>query len=464
MGCTASSPPTDKYVFHYKGEGVPDATPSSRSSSASSDSPSVKLHPDPSHGANNSSQQSHSKHDANDSGDHKRGSVSGDPLGGGNSSKARASFKKARIAVSASNAFEKSSSERKGGVARTRSAAKSPHHYSWIADSLPIGSNTGLEKFELKRVIGRGLMGTVSIARFKATGTFCAVKAVSKHYVIRHDDGRHIRNELALLKKLNSPFCITLFGTFQDKKTVYFVMEYAAGGELFSRLHRKGGLTSYFSEGKTRFYGAEIISALAHIHGLGYCYRDLKPENIMLSPSGHCLLIDFGFSMAPDAQGLLHTNVGTPCYLSPEQLNHKRTGGYKSYVDFWAFGCVLFEFMTGKTPFCKDPSDSNHAIYLRVLAGKISYPGWFSSDMRALIKGLLTADVEKRLTTAKDIMAHSFFTGVNFERVGKLEAEPPHVPKLREEGDEHYFDKYPDLPEKEYEKGEVSDQSIFSAF
>ena len=64
-------------------------------------------------------------------------------------------------------------------------------------------------------------------------------------------------------------------------------------------------------------------------------------------------LVDFGFSAKPDKNGLLHTNVGTPAYLSPEQLNHKKTGGYKMIVDFWSFGIITYELMTGKTPFCK---------------------------------------------------------------------------------------------------------------
>ena len=131
---------------------------------------------------------------------------------------------------------------------------------------------------------------------------------------------------LQLLNMCDNPFICSLFGTFQDKKFIYFVLEFAAGGELFSRLYNKKGI---FGAQTSKFYLAEILLALEHVHSHGYCYRDLKPENVMLDEEGHCKLIDFGFAAKPDKEGLLHTNVGTPAYLSPEQLNHKKTGGYR---------------------------------------------------------------------------------------------------------------------------------------
>jgi serine/threonine protein kinase len=115
-------------------------------------------------------------------------------------------------------------------------------------------------------------------------------------------------------------------------------MEYAAGGELFSRLHNTKGI---FGCNTSKFYLCEILLAIEHVQSHGYAYRDLKPENIMLDEEGHCKLIDFGFAARPDKDGLLHTNVGTPAYLSPEQLNHKKTGGYKPYVDYWSFAILM---------------------------------------------------------------------------------------------------------------------------
>ena len=205
-----------------------------------------------------------------------------------------------------------------------------------------------------------------------------AIKAVSKGYIAKHKDDRHVHNERTILGQLRHPFVVALFGTFQDKKRIYFVMEFVAGGELFSKL--RGG--ECLSAPVAKFYLAEILSAragaararsraapetgtvpgaaqaLAFVHANGFAYRDLKPENVLLDTEGHCRLIDFGFACAPPGgpDGLMRTNCGTPAYLSPEQLSRKKTGGYTRIVDWWAFGCVAYELMSGHTPFCAHPA------------------------------------------------------------------------------------------------------------
>ena len=241
------------------------------------------------------------------------------------------------------------------------------------------------------------------MAKFKKDNTWCAIKMIKKDYVCRHDDGRHIQTERALLNKCDSPFVVNLFGTFQDKKWIYFVMEFAAGGELFSRLHNKKGI---FGVNTTKFYAAEVLLAIEHVQECGYAYRDLKPENVMLDEEGHCKLIDFGFAAKPDTNGLLHTNVGTPAYLSPEQLNHKKTGGYKAFVDWWSFGVLTYEFMTGETPFSKDFKENNYAIYTKVMKGKIKFPGHFDPVCKEMVSSLLKSNVDERMKDPKSIKAH----------------------------------------------------------
>ena len=95
---------------------------------------------------------------------------------------------------------------------------------------------------------------------------------MSKGYVAKHNDERHVQNERAILTRLRHPFVVSLFGTFQDKKKVYFVMEFVAGGELFSKLRGNQCLTAPVA----RFYLAEILSALAYVHANGFAYRDLR--------------------------------------------------------------------------------------------------------------------------------------------------------------------------------------------
>jgi serine/threonine protein kinase len=322
---------------------------------------------------------------------------------------------------------------------------------AWLLKDGSFGTNVDINSFEYGRVIGRGLMGSVRIAKHKQSGLFVAIKSIRKEYIQKHRDQRHIAAEKAVLTGLSkSPFCVRLFGTFQDTLSVHFVLELAVGGELFRRLQKKQA----FPPAVAKFYASEIFCALRHVHKLGYVYRDLKPENIMLDEEGHCKLVDFGFSMKPDAQGLLHTNcgrssmhmsaipaslyltmlylslsIGTPAYLSPEQLNGKFTNGYTSIVDWWSFGILLYELLTGNTPFCKSFSESSYEIYLRILENNISFPFGFDSVTKDLVTQLCHADLSKRLVDPEVIAASSYWE-VSWEAVNNRWLVPPHVPRI----------------------------------
>ena len=152
----------------------------------------------------------------------------------------------------------------------------------------------------------------------------------------------------------------------------------------------------------------------------------------MLDEYGHCKLIDFGFAMTPnDATGLCTTNVGTPAYLSPEQLNGKFTQGYSKIVDWWALGIFLYELLTSKTPFCNSFSESSFEIYTRVLNGKIKYPGKkFTPESKALVSALLHPDVKRRLVYPRLIEKHAFFADVDWKAVGNRQVIPPFTPRL----------------------------------
>lgn len=367
----------------------------------------------------------------------------------GKPSQAKLKLRKAKNMIAAQRAFADAGSARE-----SRRSSK----HGWIAKDMMLGSGCSLKKFELNRVIGMGLMGTVRLAKFKKDGTWCVLKAIRKDYVTRHNDGRHVQNEKNILIDLDHPFIVELFGTFQDPKRIFFVMEYVAGGELFSRLRKKDA----FAPSVAKFYLAEILLALQYIHESGYAYRDLKPENILLDEEGHCKVVDFGFSRACGTTDMMKTNVGTPAYLSPEQLNGKFTNGYSRIIDWWSFGIITYELMTGKTPFCRSRKDSSYAIYTRVLKGRISFPGKFDKVGKDMVKQLLTADTSKRLVDPNQIRLHAFLSEINFDAVYERRAIPPHRPKIEEEGDAHYFDEYPDLPDSD--NNAPIDDSLFSGF
>jgi len=374
-----------------------------------------------------------------------------------------ASSSKMMKSVSAAGAARKKSESALGliGAGGSPSGKKSAVEVSrklpWLLKNASLNGSQA-NNFESGRVIGTGLMGTVRIAKLKDANLYLAIKSVRKDYILKHNDERHLQNERSLMLLCTSPFCIKLFGTFQDTNNVCFAMELAVGGELFRRLNKKETL----GPNTAKFYVTEIFAALEHIHSLGYVYRDLKPENVLLDEEGHCKLVDFGFSTIPDASGMMRTFCGTPAYLSPEQLNGKFTGGYTKVVDWWSLGVLLFELMTGLTPFCKNNREGHYEIYLRILKTKIAFPRNFDASSKELIQSLCHADMAKRLCDVEKIKVHSYFE-IDWALVNQRRMIPPFVPRVKDVSDrDHYFDDYGrDVPQKDID---VEYRQMFEGF
>ncbi len=138
----------------------------------------------------------------------------------------------------------------------------------------------------------------------------------------------------------------------------------------------------------------------------------------------------------------MHTMCGTPAYLSPEQLDGKATNnGYTAVVDWWSLGILLYELLTGTTPFCKDNEHANHyGMYLKIITRSISFPFLFDSNSKKFISTLCCRDFDKRLVSPELIREHPYFT-VPWDSVANRQLIPPWVPKLDRPGDTHYYRK-----------------------
>lgn len=143
------------------------------------------------------------------------------------------------------------------------------------------------------------------------------------------------------MEKINHPFIVRLHYAFQNPKKLYFIMDFLNGGELFTHLKREGR----FTERRTVFYSAEILSAIECLHKNGIIYRDLKPENVLLDYSGHIKITDFGLSkiLVSDTKST-YTFCGTPEYLAPEIFIQK---GHGKAVDWWSLvtyiGVIMYK-------------------------------------------------------------------------------------------------------------------------
>ncbi|XP_044256022.1 RAC serine/threonine-protein kinase [Tribolium madens] len=292
-----------------------------------------------------------------------------------------------------------------------------------------------LESFEFIKVLGKGTFGKVILCREKATGRLYAIKILKKEVIIQKDEVAHTQTENRVLRKTNHPFLTSLKYSFQTNDRLCFVMEYVNGGELFFHLSRE----RVFSEDRTRFYGAEIISALAYLHSQNIIYRDLKLENLLLDKDGHIKIADFGLCKEDITYGrTTKTFCGTPEYLAPEVLEDI---DYGRAVDWWGIGVVMYEMMVGRLPFYNRDHD---VLFQLILMDEVKFPRNLSSDARDLLGGLLVKDPAKRLgggpDDAKEIMAHPFFSCINWRDLEQKKIIPPFKPQVTSDTDTRYFD------------------------
>ena len=235
-----------------------------------------------------------------------------------------------------------------------------------------------INDFTLLKVVGKGSFGKVLQVRKKDTGRIYAMKVMKKEDLVRRDEIAHTRSERNVLAQCRNPFLVSLKFSFQTPEKLYLVLDYINGGELFYHMQREGR----FGEERTRFYAAEIVLALEHLHSNNVVYRDLKPENILLDCNGHIALTDFGLCKEnlKTSGDTTRTFCGTAEYLAPEVL---KSQPYGRAVDWWSLGIVIFEMLTGLPPFYVE---NTNEMYKRIMGGVISWPEAMLPAARDLIE------------------------------------------------------------------------------
>ena len=291
--------------------------------------------------------------------------------------------------------------------------------------------------FEPIKLLGRGSFGEVLLVRLKANKKVYAMKILSKSMLKIKKQEFHTKTERDLMVKINCPFIVNIKSAFQDSTKLYMVSEFMQGGDMFFHMH--DGQIVIFNNEKTKFYILELVLAIEFLHKKNMIYRDLKPENILLDEKGHVKLTDFGLSKILDEDNeKTFTICGTPQYLAPEVLLKK---GYDKAVDWWSLGCVMYEMLSGRLPFCiKRGMKLSQKIYEK----GVEYPKNLTKEAQDLIQKLLVVDPQKRLgqgpNGSEEIKNHPFFKGVNWDDAWKRKIKPPFIPKLKNDTDLKYFD------------------------
>ncbi|CAH2355362.1 spindle assembly checkpoint kinase [[Candida] railenensis] len=304
-----------------------------------------------------------------------------------------------------------------------------------------------LTDFSIMRTLGTGSFGRVHLVRSVHNGRYYAIKVLKKAQVIKMKQVEHTNDERRMLKLVEHPFLIRMWGTFQDSKNLFMVMDYIEGGELFSLLRK----SQRFPNPVAKFYAAEVTLALEYLHSHDIIYRDLKPENILLDRNGHIKITDFGF--AKEVSTVTWTLCGTPDYIAPEVITTKP---YNKSVDWWSLGVLIFEMLAGYTPFY---DSTPMKTYEKILSGKIHFPSFFGPDVIDLLSRLITADLTRRLGNLSngpaDIRNHPWFQEVIWEKLLAKDIETPYEPPITAGvGDSSLFDHY---PEEQLDYGTVGD-------
>lgn len=317
------------------------------------------------------------------------------------------------------------------------------------------------EDLELGSLLGQGAFAKVVHARDTRNGDEYALKIVDKKQIAQEKRQKSVVMERKLLSGFNCPGIVRLHLAFHDAVALYFVLEYASGGELATQIARMGVCPLQFAQ----FYAAEIVAVLDYLRTQRVAHRDMKPENLLLTLDGHLKLIDFdaavvvpkeeegeesdsdgdagledaiAVSFGATAQGQPNW-AGTSLYLPPEVVRSTAKIKNAFALDLWAFGCIVYQMFVGKTPF---DAPSEPMAFQLILGGDYAFPEGFPHNAaKEFVVGLLAPNPRMRLGQGAEGMAelrrHPFFgsgasPGDNFESVLQRKPPPRVDPRLRD--------------------------------
>ncbi|XP_058868138.1 serine/threonine-protein kinase MARK2 isoform X2 [Acipenser ruthenus] len=240
--------------------------------------------------------------------------------------------------------------------------------------------------YRLLKTIGKGNFAKVKLARHVLTGREVAVKIIDKTQ-LNASSLQKLFREVRIMKLLNHPNIVKLFEVIETEKTLYLVMEYASGGEVFDYLVAHGRMKEKEARAKFR----QIVSAVQYCHQKNIVHRDLKAENLLLDADMNIKIADFGFSNEFTLGSKLDTFCGSPPYAAPELFQGKKYDGPE--VDVWSLGVILYTLVSGSLPF---DGQNLKELRERVLRGKYRIPFYMSTDCENLLKKFLILNPGKR--------------------------------------------------------------------
>ena len=288
-------------------------------------------------------------------------------------------------------------------------------YHNWVNTIRKIVGYSNLnEIYEIRQVLGKGKFGLVKLGIHRGNGRKVAIKIINKKLVTAIDV-QQVKTEIDILKIAKHPNIIQLYDVLENENYIYIIMEYCAGGDLFSYIEKRG-----FRLPETR--AAEIIhklsTAVFFLHEYGVVHRDLKPENILMtdnSPNADIRLVDFGLGKIIGPGEMCTDPFGTFSYVAPEVLKEKP---YSFKVDLFAIGIIAYLLVAGFLPF--DHETSEKEIARQTVYEPTPFPTsvWknISNEARAFVDNLLQKNPEKRMGI-QEVLQHKWLQKYNSKEI-----------------------------------------------
>jgi len=315
-----------------------------------------------------------------------------------------------------------SSTNNAGGSSSSSAKKKAGDSASSRVSSRRTGEEPHIGKYRLLKTVGKGNFAKVKLAKHIPTGKEVAIKIIDKTQLSPGSLQKLFR-EVRIMKTLDHPNIVKLFQVIETEKTLYLVMEYASGGEVFDYLVLHGRMKEKEARAKFR----QIVSAVQYCHQKKIIHRDLKAENLLLDSEMNIKIADFGFSNEFIPGNKLDTFCGSPPYAAPELFQGKKYDGPE--VDVWSLGVILYTLVSGSLPF---DGSTLRELRERVLRGKYRIPFYMSTDCENLLKKFLVLNPARRAslevstsTTSQQTIMKDRWMNMGFEEEELLPFKEP---------------------------------------